>query len=646
MPHWSAPRAFPETISICIFTGCSLIFVASARSDVNAMAGAGTGVGIHAGTAGHDGDLWDMAALRASPVVAEPIGQTRLEPLATPAAVDWMHAGDAWVAAAHPGEDSAAQLAAGSPSETLEVREWFLSTERTPTGPDRVYCAVARPVAAASATRVPVILVFHGGGGHASIALALATARRHPGMAAVAMDYNGQHMPGTAGRVTEWKTVTPEMRERRLDLVPDLRRWPMYHYVMAARRTIDWIETQPWADATRVGAVGISYGGWVALLLAGVDARVICVTTAVSAGGAGFTAGRAAQQLRWEPASQRPLWLANYEPMAYAARTRAAVFFQLATNDLFFWLNGAERHLAALPGPKGWMLRPNSNHGSGGPEMPDGAAPAFMRHVLAGGPSVPEVLDFRAEEHGHRFRWTLRRETPETRCVLTWSPGAAVSPGRYWIEFPATKRGGEWTAELPAAMATWAGLAYVNAGDGRGVVISSPLLHLPGSDPHGLSDAGWPGGQVWDTERAAAAWRMPAGWMAKTTFAVDGDGFLHLAPEKGETDFLLLTNSVAVTSGAAASRRGLRVRLDGLGEPGVLKISFLQDTNSLDERRWTSEVAYPPGLSEHVVTWDAFKPAANSSGDGPPHVRYDGLTLSGTRASGAPLVVRRLEFAD
>ena len=151
-----------------------------------------------------------MTELRRHRLDIQVIG-TRKAPLTATGSKDWMNTGDAWVAKSKK-EDverkaGASALPAGNP--LLLVEELFLTAGGGEEGPNRVYCASARPEDASGP--LPVLLVFHGGGGHASGALALATARRHPGMAAVAMDYNGQFRPGPKGRFTEWKTVTAEI---------------------------------------------------------------------------------------------------------------------------------------------------------------------------------------------------------------------------------------------------------------------------------------------------------------------------------------------------------------------------------------------------------------------------------------------------
>jgi dienelactone hydrolase len=581
--------------------------------------------------------LWDMGALHKQPLDPEQIGGARRVPRVVAGASDWMNTGDAWVAKK---KDAGSAPAAKAPDkgEQLLVEDYYYSSESTPRGANRIFCAIARP--ANVAQPVPVVLIFHGGGGHASEALALAIARRHPGMAGLAMDYNGQFVKG-APHVTQWKNVE---RGQTLDLVPDASNYPMYHYVTAARRAIDFLETQSWADSRRIGCVGISYGGWVALILAGVDERVKCVTTAVSAGGAQFTSGRAAQQMRWDPPEQRPLWVASYDPFSYAARTKAAVFFQLASNDLFFWLSGAGKNLAALPGEKGWVVRPNSNHGAGGPELPDTAAPAFMRHVLAHGPALPRVTEFQVSGDGTVYTWKAAGPNRITRAVLVWSPGTAVSPGRYWIEFPAQRAGDTWHASVPASFSGLAAQAYVNIGDEQGIVVSGGLTARDGLDPMTESGPQWPGGQLWDVERGTAAWRPPAPGLAKTVVECNSRTGLRLGPDKAGKEFVLLTNSVVLASGVATRQKGLHLRINGNGQAGTLTVTLLRDTNSLDERAYRAEIAYGRGTSEHDIPWAALRLATKNVAAAPMPCPLDGLMLSGRRDGQSPLTLEALTF--
>lgn len=577
--------------------------------------------------------LWDMAEIRQHPLEPEKIS-TRTVPFLVAGVNDWMNTGDAWVAK-KTAKPSVAPSAPTSRDEQLLVEDYYYSSELTPQGANRIYCAIARPAKASGPQ--PVILVFHGGGGHASGALALAIARRHPGMAALAMDYNGQFASG-ASRVTQWKNVT---HERKFELVPDLRNWAMYHNVTAARRALDFLTTQPWADTNRFGVVGISYGGWVALFLAGVDERVKCVTTAFSAGGMEGTSGRGAQQLRWEPAEQRALWLAAYEPLAYAAQTKAAVFFSLATDDLFFWLSGAERNLAALPGPKGWLLRPNCNHGAGGPELPDMSPAAFMRHVLADGPALPGFQGLEIGKDGISYAWKVTGTNPIARAILNWSPGKPVSPGRYWIEFPATRDGDRWVAKIPGEFRTLASVAFATVINPQLGAVSSMLIHHDGLDPATQPGPQWDGNALWDTLRGAAAWRVPAPTTPATVFEFMPPAGIKLGPAQGGKKFCLLSNSVVLGSGVATQHHGVHLRINGNGHAGVLNVGLLRDTNSMDEQAYLAAVRYTAGSADYELPWSQFKGSATAPNQLWP---FDALRLEGARPDGSAVRLEVIEF--
>ena len=269
-----------------------------------------------------------------------------------------------------------------------------------------------------------------------------------------------------------------------------------------------------------------------------------------------------------------------------------------------------------------------------------------MRHILADGPPLPEVKDFKVSDDGLRYTWRASGPRLIHRAVVNWSPGKTVSPARYWIELPATRQGNTWTARVPAEFGDLASQAFVNAGDEAGTVVSSTVLHRGGLDPMTQSGPQWSGGQLWDTERGAAAWRTPAGWMPKTVFEVTEEKALRVGPDKGGKEFVLLTNSVVLASGVASAHRGIRVRVHGNGQPGRLKVALLRDTNSLDERAYSAEVAHTAGESEHDLLWSAFKLTTRNVAASPMPCPFDGITVSGRRGSGSPITIESITFVQ
>ena len=577
--------------------------------------------------------LWDMVELRKTPLAPELLS-TRKAPLFVKGVNDWMHTGDSWVA-------SAAKHPEPSGTRPRGDEQLIVTSYRFSSGPNRVFCALAKPENASGG--VPVVLVFHGGGGHGSGALAVATARKNAGMAALSVDYNGQFRPAT-GPVTQWETVTEGLRAPRLQLAADRRDSPMYHYVMAARRAMDFLEELDEFDMSRVGCFGISYGGWVSLILAGVDRRVKCVVTGVSAGGTEGTAARSSQPLRWQPADQRGLWLRTYDPIAYAPHTRAGVLLKICANDRFFWLSGAVRNYEALAGPKRLLITPNSDHGCGGPPLPDPSA-AWTRHILFGDEALPEVVPDGLRFDGGTCSWRVRGPHPIKRAVLNWSPGNVVSCARYWLAIAARQDGGRWTADLPPGHVELMGKAYATVFDSGGRAASSVPVMRDGLDPQQASGPLWPDGCLWDSERGAEAWRpLKPGGKPGTRIATNPKGGVDLAPEAGSRGFCALTNSVVLASAHASRHAGIRLHVNGNGMGGELRVALLRDPTSLDEVESAAVRQYGPDGSVLDLRWGDFQ--AKRRGATPKLWPFNGLMLEGDRAAAIPLTVQRVGFLN
>ena len=104
---------------------------------------------------------------------------------------------------------------------------------------------------------------------------------------------------------------------------PDARANSWFHWAVACRRALTFLEQQNEVDAARIGVFGISRGGRLTWLLAGIDDRI---ATAVSIYGRRWRAGR----LHGGEAGGRPpfspadlaIWRACLDTPAYAPRIR------------------------------------------------------------------------------------------------------------------------------------------------------------------------------------------------------------------------------------------------------------------------------------------------------------------------------------
>lgn len=540
---------------------------------------------------------WSLEPWRAFPFDYQELS-VREAPLWMPGADDLVRAGDSWVGGEKPKEG---QPVTAKTDGTLRITDFYVSGGGNENGPNRIFCASAVPKEGKGP--FPVLFVFHGGGGHASGALALATARKNPGFAAVAVDYNGQFSP-SASPVTQWVTVTKEFRESRtLDLVPDPLNFTMYHNVQAARRVMDWTQEQPWADKGKFGVVGISYGGWVSLILAGVDDRVKCVVTHVSAGGTEGLQSRAGRPQFYEPAEQRPIWLAHGDPIAYAPATRAPVLMELSTNDRFFWLSGAARNQQALGAKAAWLLTPNSDHGSGGPELANPGG-LWAEYALMGGLPFPEFNDGAFSKDGKTVGIRVGSQRPIKTVYAAWSAGHPVSPARYWRWIEAKEINGVWTAALPIGHEALAGTAYFTATDIDSRAVSSALIERSGQTKCMI----WAAGSLWDTEAGSAAWRPAADLAGEVRFADQGNGRVLMTPKSPGKPSAAISNSLNIPAADGGAHRGIKIMLGGNGQVVPARVVLARDYAAIDGQLFAAPVQIPAEPAVIELPWESFKP--------------------------------------
>lgn len=599
--------------------------------------------------------LWDMTAYRKIPLNLQEISSRKVPLQIGGQAKNWVHAADSWVKGGTT-KSNGASATSGIvvKPRALVVQQYYFDCGTSPEKLDRICFSLARPEKTEG--KIPVLVVFHGGGGHGTEALAISLARSCPGCAVIAMDYNGQFMPG-AKHVTEWRTVTRPMRRGTLNLVPDLRNIALYHYVMAARRQLDVLDKFPMLDSSRVACLGVSLGGLTAFDLAGVDNRVKCVVTFFSAGGFENTASRQSQVLRWGNTENAALWLAMYDPIAYAPWTHAAVLFCLGADDHHFWLSGALRQYRALPGEKRLLITPNCDHGAGGPALPARqTAATWIRHVLFGGETLPKVERCSLHRKGNVYSWRASGPEPITHAKLYWSPGKAVAPSsRYWLALSATKVGGCWQARIPKPYANLAAQMYITVWDAKGCAVSSTTFERGGLDPEYKAGPLWKGNAIWDTQRGADAWRpLTAELCPKTVILSFGQHGVKLGPAGTTKAFAALSNSIILASGHATKYEGLSLLLNGNGSPGLLTVELLRNEGSLDEVKFIRTVHYGAGTSRITIPWKDFKSVPGEGGQLArlaPSARnslwpFNGLELTGTRVDGQSLTIANIAFAD
>jgi hypothetical protein len=272
-----------------------------------------------------------------------------------------------------------------------------------------------------------------------------------------------------------------------------------YHAVAAVVRGHSLVRSLPDVDAERVGITGISWGGYLTCIVAGIDPRF---KVAVPVYGCGFLGNNSVWKdgslARLTPQS-RALWLHLFDPSQYLGTVRRPILFVNGTTDFAYPLDSYQKSYRLVP--EKWRhvsVAVNRPHGHiwTFPEVD-----LFVDSLLKWGEplvqiSAPVVKD------GRQLAAKVDR-APLTRPSDTLSPprgegrvrggsnassisfkevslcyttNAGPWQKREWHSVPAQIKGRQLSVELPSARPL---VAFLAVKDGRGAQVSSEHVELP-----------------------------------------------------------------------------------------------------------------------------------------------------------------------
>ena len=356
------------------------------------------------------------------------------------------------------------------------------------------FAVIVTPVAPG---KHPGMLVLHGGGGCAETEKAIAWAQR--GYVAVAPDLPGI---GEPKKLTHSKGRWSGMKygEGRYVANPDVKASLLFDAVLSAMKSLDLLRAQPGVDGSRIGVVGISWGGYMTTMVCGLAGDRVRAGFAVF--GCGFYELTSQQPtLLKMPAPEREQWMRWLDAGRRAPGIKAAFFTAGAANDFFYWPRAVQATLDAIPGEKNHLYAPNANHKTplpGGTVFPkEKAAPftptAFQPFPTPSGSKANwlamEVLyfDYYLNGKGQPLPRVSVEKTADplmarisvnAPCALTnadvwWAKADSNVMKRVWQSLPMAKTGASaYEAKLPVDAADW----FAVVSDERPVTVSSDLM--------------------------------------------------------------------------------------------------------------------------------------------------------------------------
>ncbi len=338
--------------------------------------------------------------------------------------------------------------------------------------PTRVFAWIGIPKTDGGG-RLPGMVLVHGGGGTAFDTWVRLWTQR--GYAAIAMDLCGCVPVGTYGHWKRHDAGGPpgwggydQIDQPRED------QWT-YHAVAGAILGHSLLRAQKQVDPERIGVTGISWGGYLTSIIAGVDHRF---KLAVPVYGCGFTNEHGfADSISSLGPERGARWMRWWDPSSYLGQAQLPILWVNGSNDFAYTLNAYQKSYRLPAGPRTLCIRLRMPHGHG----PAGEAPkeigVFADSILKGG--VPLARITGQGRNGREVWAAFESQRPIQKAELNITRDVGAWQKRAWDALPAavsTTPAGRVTATLPEGATVY----YLNLFDDRDCVVSTEHEELAG----------------------------------------------------------------------------------------------------------------------------------------------------------------------
>jgi dienelactone hydrolase len=328
--------------------------------------------------------------------------------------------------------------------------------------PTRVFAWLGVPKVKAG-ERVPAMVLIHGGGGTAFEEWVRLWVER--GYAAIAMDTCGQIPVGNYG---DWVHDTQGGPAGWGGF--DQLGWPRedqwtYHAIADAILAHSLIRSLAEVDPERTGVTGISWGGYLTCIVAGVDKRF---KLAVPVYGCGFYRDTVfAGELQKLAPAGADQWMAWWDPSIYLGNAELPILWVTGSNDFAYTMNALRRSYLLPKGPRQLCVRLRMPHGHGGAGENPAEIRVFADQILKGGPALPKITGSGRESTNVWAAYTAPVRV--VKAELNYTKDTGRWQDRKWETLPARVADTRVTASLPEGTRVY----YFNLFDERDCVVST-----------------------------------------------------------------------------------------------------------------------------------------------------------------------------
>jgi len=333
----------------------------------------------------------------------------------------------------------------------------------------RVFAYYASPTTLETATPpregLPGVVLIHGGGGTAFKEWAELWAKR--GYAAIAMDLAGCG-PGGKRLDDGGPNQSDEEKFGSIDLPPS-DQWT-YHAVANAILAHSLLRSFKEVDSRNTAVTGISWGGYLTCIVAGVDNRF---KAAVPVYGCGFLHENSVWLPQFEKMTveQRDRWVRLWDPSMYVGSAAMPVLFMNGTNDFAYPLDSYAKTYS-LVSRRDFRITVNMPHGHQEGWNPQEIG-LFVDSHLRGGKPLPKIV--RPQIVGGHALAKVKTRMSLVSTALHYTTEAGPINKRQWQTVPGSIHGSSINAKAPPKEAT---LWFFTVTDERGAVTSSEVVFV------------------------------------------------------------------------------------------------------------------------------------------------------------------------
>jgi dienelactone hydrolase len=316
--------------------------------------------------------------------------------------------------------------------------------------------------------KIPAMVLIHGGGGTAFEEWVRLWVDR--GYAAIAMDTCGQVPIGNYGKWFRDEQGGPagwggfdQLDSPRED------QWT-FHAVADAILAHSLIRSLPEVDPARTGVTGISWGGYLTCIVAGVDSRF---KFAVPVYGCGFYRDTVfAANLEKLSPDHAARWMEWWDPSVYLANAEMPFLWVNGSNDFAYTMRAMQSSYRLAKGPGTLCVRLRMPHAHGGAGENPREIHVFADSISKHGTPLPTISASGRE--GTNVWVACESKTPIAKAELNYTRDSGRWQDRKWESISAMRSGSRFTAALPEGVRVF----YFNLFDERDCVVSSEHVEL------------------------------------------------------------------------------------------------------------------------------------------------------------------------